>query len=358
MFQSRIPFEEQQKPIIFSNFWNLVAAFGATLNTKHTNDVHHTVPVDPLHQNHLHAKHERSFWSNPSSDIISYGTKLHFTVNVTALDTDCFESSTFTLNKLQWKLKFCKVSATHDTNRIEDALDGSLIYSFDEFGNDWLCEALAVFQLAITNNKIDGKIVKKLKHEFNKEESQHSVELIDWSALLANCVDDGQFSVDVEVFVGPKRNTATDMTRVAADFRVFVDDVSELGETIAPAVVLQGAAWQVDISIDTENVAVFLKRTDDLGVGVGLDENEWSWNVTMSLVLLPVNNDTQPITKQFTHLFYLERNFGYPNFLTYANFTQSYVRNNKATFVVNLKVDSPQPLWKIQNEMDNLNKLF
>lgn len=313
--------------------------------------------MDPLHQNHLHAKHERSFWGNPTSDIISYGTKLHFTVNVTSLDTKCFESSTFTLNKLQWMIKLCKVSGKHD-NRIEDALDGFLIYSFDEFDNNWLIEALAGFQLAITNEKIDGKIEKKLKHEYNKKASQHSIELIDWSALLANCVDDDQFSVDVEVLVSPKRNTAIDMTQVAADLRVVVDDVSELGETSAPIIVLQGIGWQVDISIDTENVAVFLKRVRDLGLGLGLDENEWSWNVTMSLSLLPVSSYAQPINKQFTHSFYLEQNWGFSNFVTFANFTKSYVRNDKATFLVYLKVDAPQPLWKIQNELDNLNKLF
>lgn len=337
-----------------------MSAFGATLNSKKPKkDVHHTVPTDPQYQDQdqLDTKHERSFWSNPTSETISYGTKLHFTVNTTDLDTNCFESSSFTLNKLQWKVKFCKATATH-SNRVEDALDGHLIYSFESFDNDWLTEALAVFQVQITNQKIDGKIVKKLKHEFNKEESQRSIELIDWSALLANCVDEDQFSVDVEVFVSPKRNIAIDMTRVAADMRIVVDDVSELGETTAPMVVLQGIGWQVDILIDVENVAVFLKQTADIGVGIGLDENEWSWNVTMSLSLLPVSDDTKPITKQFTHSFYLERSFGYPEFLTFANFTKSYVRNDKAIFVVNLKVDSPQPLWKIENELDSLNKLF
>lgn len=340
---------------------NLVRAFGATLNNKDANVVHHTVPSDPTpppHQNHLHGKHERSFWGNPTSDIISYGTKLHFTVNVTTLESECFESTAFTLNKLQWQVKFCKESGVQHNRLDDDALYGYLIYSYDEFGNNWLSEGLAVFQLAITNDKIDGKILKKLKHEFNKDDAQHGTDLIDWNALLANCVDDDQFSVDVEVFVGPKRNTAIDMTQIAADLRVFVDEVSELGETISPTVVLQGTGWQVDISIDIENVSVFLKRTDDLGFVSGLDENEWSWNVTMSLSLLPVTNDTQPITKQFKHLFYLEENFGYPNFVSYANFTKSYVRNDKATFVVNLKVYAPQPLWKIEHEMENLDKLF
>lgn len=271
--------------------------------------------------------------------------------------TDCFESSTFTLNKLQWKVKFCKVSGKHD-NRIEDALDGSLIYSFDEFDDNWLIEARAVFQLAITNEKIDGKIVKGLKHEFNNDVSQRSIELIDWSALLANCVVDDHFSVNVKVFVGPKSNSAIDMTQIAADLRVVVDDVSELGETSSPVVNLQGIGWQVDISIDLENVGVSLKRNGGFDLSSSLDINEWSWNVTMSLSLLPVNDDTKPITKQFTHVFYLEQNVGYPNFVSYANFTKSYVQNNKATFVVNLKVDSPQPLWKVDNEMENLNKLF
>lgn len=314
--------------------------------------------MDPLHQNHSHSKHERSFWSNPTSETISFGTMLHFTVNITSLGTDCFESSSFVLNKLEWKVKFCKVSVSTHNNRIEDALDGHLIYSFDAFVDNWVSEALAVFQLQITNDKIDGKIEKQLKHEFNNDESERSIELIDWSALLANCVDDDQFSVDVKVFVSPKRSTATDMTRVAADMRVVVDDVSELGETTGPTVVLQGNGWQVDISIDTENVAVFLKRTSDTGLATGLDENEWSWNVTMTLSLLPVGNETQPITKQFTHSFNLEHTFGYPQFVTYEIFTKSYVLNNKATFVVNLKVDPPQPLWKIEKELDNLNKLF
>lgn len=350
----RILFDLQRKLL---SFCHLVSAFGATLNSKHPNDVHHTVPVDPLYESQLHAKHERSFWSNPTSETISYGTKLHFAVNATGLGTECFESPSFTLNKLQWKVKLCKATATQN-NRVEDALDGYLIYSFDSFDSDWISEALAVFQVQITNEKIDGKIVKKLKHEFNKEEPQRSIELIDWSALLANCVDDEQFSVDVEVFVSPKRNNAIDMTRVAADMRIVVDDVSELGETTAPMVVLQGIGWQVDILIDLENVAVFLKQTADTGLGVGLDENEWSWDVTMSLSLLPVSNDTQPITKQFTHSYYLERNFGYTEFVTFANFTKSYVRNDKAIFVVNLKVDPPKPLWKIENELDSLNKLF
>lgn len=269
----------------------------------------------------------------------------------------CYESSPFTLNKLQWQVKFCKLLAV-EGNHIVDALNGYLVYVSDILDNDWVTEALAVFQLQITNEKIDGKIEKKLKHEFNKESREHRTELIDWDALLANCVDDGQFSVDVEVFVSPKRDNAIDMTRVAADMRVVVDDVSELGETTAPLIVLQGIGWQVDISIDAEHVAVYLKRTSDTGLGLGLDENEWTWNVTMAVTLLPVSNDTQPITKQFTHSFYLERSFGFQEFVAFANFTQSYVHNDKAIFVVNLKVDPPQPLWKIEQELDNLNKLF
>lgn len=94
-----------------------------------------------------------------------------------------------------------------------------------------------------------------------------------------------------------------------------------------------------------------------LDLGSGLDVNEWSWNVTMSLSLLPVC-DALPITKQFTHLFHLEQNWGYLDFVSYPNFTKSYVKNDKVTFVVNSKVDPPKPLWNIDDEMNNLNKLF
>lgn len=255
----------------------------------------------------------------------------------------------------------CKASAGKDDNRIEDALDGYLIYSFDDSDGHWLTDALAVFQLPITNEKIDGKIEKKFKHKYHHEAPQHRIELIDWSALLANCVDNDEFSVDVEVIVGPKHSTSVDMTQVAADFRVAVDDVSELGETVAPAVHLQGVAWEVLIKIDEDKVAVYLQRFKladyDTDGHFGLDVNEWSWNVTMSLSLLPVAN-AKPITKQFTHLFSFDQTWGFSNFVSYTNFTKSYVQNDKAVFVVNLKVDAPQPLWKINDELDNLNKLF
>lgn len=340
-------------------FFNSATASGASLTHKFSHDVFPKL-VNPHHHHHNHlleAKRDRSFWSNPSSDIISYGTKLHFTVNVTNLESDCFESNLFTLNKVYWKVKFCKVSAKAD-NRVEDALDGYLIYSFSEFDVDWLCDALAVFELAITNDKIDGKIVKKLKDKFNNEAPEHSVELIDWSALMANCVHDGQFSVDVEVFVSPKRNTAIDMTRVAGDFRVVVEDISEMGQTVSPNVHLQGVGWEVAINIDEDKVGVLLQLSKSDDSNSDLNVNEWSWNVTTSISLLPIKTDAHPIYHQFTHSFYLVESVGFPNFVSYKNFTKSYVRNDKAVFVVNLRVDPPQPLWKIDDEMDNLNKLF
>lgn len=240
-----------------------------------------------------------------------------------------------------------------NSNRVADALDGFLVYTFDE--SDWLIDALVVFQPAITNDQIDGKIVKKMKHHFDKETSQQSIEVIDWKALLANCVDDdGQFSVDVEVFVGPKRNKAIDMTQMVSEFRVVVDEVSELGEVASTPVFLQGTLWSVVIRQDDENIAVFLHHYEN----GDLDADEWSWNVTMSVSLLPFDSNAHMNTAQFTHSFYLEKSWGFENFVSNDNFTKSYVKNDKAIFVVNLKVDPPQPLWELDEVMNNLHKLF
>lgn len=232
-----------------SFFCNSATAYGASLNHNSPRHIHIKPFLNFHHHNLLHARNERSFWSNPVSGIISYGTKLHFDVNVTNLESDDFESTEFALNGLTWKVKFRKASG-EDDNEVEDTLYGYLVRTTTEFEDiDWLCDAVAVFDLTVSNDNIVGKIVKKLKHDFNKDTPQHSIELIDWSALMANCVRDGKFSVDVEVFVGPKRNMAIDMTQVASDFRVMVEDVSEMGETISPNVHVQGVGWEVSVPL-------------------------------------------------------------------------------------------------------------
>lgn len=112
------------------------------------------------------------------------------------------------------------------------------------------------------------------------------------------------------------------------------------------------------ITIDSDNVAVFLQLSKSEDATSDLSIFEWSWNVTASMSLLPVESDASPIHHQLTHFFHLVDKVGFPNFISYENFTKSYVRNDKALFIVNLKVDKPQPMWKIDEEMENLNKLF
>lgn len=243
----------------------------------------------------------------------------------------------------------CKALAGQNDNRLEDALDGFLVYSVDHSNGHWMTDAMAVFKLATANTESTNTqtIMKKLKQKYSPDAPLHRVELIDWDTLLENYVRDDQFTVDVEVFVAPKRSTTIDMTRVAADFRVVVDDVSEFGQTVSPAVNVQGVGWTVVVKIDEEKVGVSLQLVKLNG---GLDENEWSWNGTVAMSLLSVD-DAQPITKEFTHLFSANLNWGFSDFVSHENFTKSYVQHDKATFVVNLKVDSPQPLWKINDEL-------
>lgn len=275
------------------------------------------------------------------SNMIFYGTKLKFSMHMGGL-SDCFESSSFPQNDLWWKIKFCKPTDFKDDNKTMN-LNISLMSVFDESSTKLLCEARAVFRLV----PMDGKseiIAKQVKHLFSVAAPIHGIELIDWDTFLRSYVIDNKFSVEVEVLVGPKR-TEFDMNNILTKFRVVVNNVSDLNIFFSPIVHMQGVDWNIQIERRRGSVAIYLNQ-----VSSELDLNEWYWNVTFSFELISIDKNATPINYKHTDLCKYGRTWGFKDILKWSDFLQSFVTYNKAVFEIELKVESPIPLWEIDEQ--------
>lgn len=280
-----------------------------------------------------------------STSICSFHTIFRFTVDVTKLSSEPIESSEVKLSNIDWKVKLEK------SNENSNKLGIYLVSKLDENADNWSCEAQATFKLLPNDmDKMEQSIVKYLsKKKFSNYKRSHGFhEFVEWNEFLEHFVNEENVaSFEVEISTEPSMRTIKRLgvDQKYAKFRVIVEDVSKLDACFSPETVVRGIRWKLLTRKKAENLSAFLwAENDDIGV-------DWSYKVEFSLELTSFDENIPSKKIKLTHRYRRETNdWGYDKFLSWTDFTDTknnYVQNDRARFIVEMKVDEPEPQWKI-----------
>lgn len=290
------------------------------------------------------------------SEINCFKTVNQFKFNVDNLNSAEFTSPEVILSQVHWKIKLSK-RTTGETNVLDVALVASL--SNDETIAEWSCEARAVFKLISFDS--ENNVVKQItKQEFTKDCTSHQIrEFIRWNELTdANNryfrEKDNEATFEVEISTNPlKCQKPMAMETTSADLHVFIKNVSKLGYSLSPEVIVRGIRWTIKTKKEAEHLAVYLWADQS-----DMDMN-WSWEVESSCKLLSFKDNVEPIVRKATDVFrWGVPNWGFPKFIKWSEFCDAnkrYVYGETAIIEFRFVVKAPKPLFEFEKQLLNVS---
>lgn len=138
-------------------------------------------------------------------------------------------------------------------------------------------------------------------------------------------------------------------------------NVTELTQVYSPEVVLQGVRWKIKTEKASSGSSYndWKKYLSVSSIANELDLYEdWSWNTTFALKVLSFKENTRTEWNNFTQNFHWARlNWSLSNVMSWSALIDpdyNYVGNNSTVFLIELTVDAPKPMWRIdQNSTEN-----
>lgn len=270
-------------------------------------------------------------------------TRFNFFLETNALNAD-YLTPKMILADLFWRVKMCKET----TFGGEDVVNVFLECSPGSSTLKWACEAKATISLCpITPNQEPyRKTLAKTTFTENSP-SVGCVAFAKWTEFKRYELN-GIICVDVHLSANPaKEHITSEIEQTATKFRFTVENMSKLSRKSSPEVTVQGTNWYVVLKKDDGSLSVFLYIKRNI-----FNEN-WFWKVKWSLKLLSfcAGAETPPICKQFSHIYgYKTESWGFMKFIAWndlMNPAKKYVQDDKAMFDIDLEVDSPTPLWRM-----------
>ncbi|XP_055319202.1 uncharacterized protein LOC129576970 [Sitodiplosis mosellana] len=276
-------------------------------------------------------------------------TVFRFKVNIDSLEAGEILSPEIKLSKLSWKIKLCK--------QMSDDVNFLGIFLVCEPPSDigiakWLCNVRVVFKLlsfASTEKEIIRLFSKK---EFNQECLSHGVgEFCLWNDLLESknqYVRDNEATFEVEILTNPLNCIKMmEIEQMSVKLRVVVENVSKLGNTYSPEVIVRGIRWRIQTRKEDEHFAVYLWAIEE-----DMDMN-WCWEVEYSFKLLSFNSKIEPVDCKTTSDVFRwgTPSWGYGKLIKWSEFMdpkKRFVRNDTAIIEVKFAVKSPKPLWECE----------
>lgn len=277
-----------------------------------------------------------------NSSAYAFGTNFPFTLNVTnfrAVITYKFE-----LSNLLWTVHFAKAAGT---------LQISLSSSLNNGTSVWYCDAHAVFKLFHKNGEARRTIERSLDNcRFSHSDLSRNVTFIEWTELLKEYVNDqNEAKFEIELLTKPlKCIEPIRIKQTSTAFQFVMEKVSKLTSINSSEIVVRDIKWR--IFVKKESVPS-RQEEDNFDLYLIADENDldknWYWKVTASLKLLSFKKNIDPIHCQFTeHYQWGASYFGCKNVLPFSVLINNYTLDDVAIFLIEFKVEPPEPLWIIE----------
>lgn len=296
------------------------------------------------------------------SEISCLDTIFRFTVNAESLRLKSVESPQFKLNDVSWKIKLCKTSAIDDTDKeaisyakclfeedsSSDMIDIHLVSAYEGGTVDWSCEAQAAFKLLHKDDDVGKSTVKYLsKRKFSNAKLSHGIDdFIKFNDFLENYVHENRATFEIEVITNPlSLMKQLEMDQMYGKFRVMIENVSKLESNLSSEVIVRNIKWRIKTKRENDALSVYL-----LGDENDMDMN-WIYKVDVTFNLLSFDRSVKPIKHNLIHEFRCGSSIrGCKKLMEWSKFideSKQFVSMDIANLFIQLKVDPPQPLWKI-----------
>lgn len=280
-------------------------------------------------------------------------TIFRFKFNIESLDAGEFFSPEIKLSKLSWKVKLCKrIKCVNNCD--ESFIDIFLVCepSPDISISKWSCKVCAVVKL-LPFESADKAIIKRMpKKEFSNKCLLHGIyEFCSWNDFVDaknRYINEGEATFEVEILTNPLNCIKTmAMEQTSTKLRVIVENVSKLGNSYSPEVIVRGIRWKIQTRKEDDHFAVYLWAVED-----DMDMN-WCWEVEYSFKLLSFNSKIEPVDCKTTSDVFRwgTPSWGYGKLIKFTEFMdprKRYVRNDTAILEVKFAVKAPKPLWECE----------
>lgn len=278
-----------------------------------------------------------------NSNAYPFGTIFPFTLDVK--NQSGMVTHNFQLSNLLWTVYFAKA---------EDFLQIWLSSSPNDTTPVWYCDAWAVFKLFHKNGEVGRTVVKSLNnYRFSHLKlSSENIAFIEWNELLNEYVDNqNQAKFEINLSTNPfKCIEPLKIHQTSTIFQFVLEKVSQLTSVDSSPVVLRDIKWwihaqRISDRREEDYFALYLIADEE-----DLDKN-WFWEVTASLKLLSANKNIDPVHYRFTENYqWGASRFGCKNLLPFSTLIKPghYAVNDMVIFFIEFSVQTPQPLWKIE----------
>lgn len=300
--------------------------------------------MEDLHL-HGHRPHDEDDARNPTLNSYQKGFELR--LNVSNFQLNCTASSILRVNGMSWTLELC--NRAFGTSQNDSLIDITILPSVDASNApfSWSCEANAIIEL-LSSDSINGSVIFNMPtREFtNNGPLEYGFSTgINWKNFTQYYVNgDGDVRINLNIASSPFRHIPHTVQSFAK-FRVLLEDVSELGSDFSEDVRVRDIKWQV----------VSKRKHGSLGIYLYADEDDMdidsAWQVKASFEILSLNGSNGTNRKNFTTIFHRRMSsWGFPIFISWTdlmNVRNNYVESNAAIVEVEIKVDEPTSIWRI-----------
>ncbi|XP_055304844.1 uncharacterized protein LOC129569731 [Sitodiplosis mosellana] len=215
--------------------------------------------------------------------------------------------------------------------------------------SEWSCDV----DFSITMNSIkpnQNAYVQSYRNTtLNHDSNNVGGTFITWTDMLPYLR--GHLMVlDIELSMSPIRlYQPAQVFPEKSTFRIFVDNISQLGLKFGPKFILGGNSWTVYVTKSGEYLGIFLRDLRDPMI------KNWTWHAKCSFKLLTselfFNPYAPAAVEQKFH--YSGHDWGYPEFIRWDILMRpenKFVQNDRAVFEIALEVQAAEPLWNIERE--------
>lgn len=281
-----------------------------------------------------------------------------FTVNAKDLEkSKSVSTAKFEVSNSKWRVRFSRESI--NSNMLAIHLENVSLkkpWIFSKNRKEWSRssrEAQATFKLLQPDGRAIKPIVKHLSIKtFDSKYFSHGVDdFIEWGAFLNDYTRGNLATFEINISPAPlqlERHTKVKMMPVSAKMIVVIRGAKKMAFTGYPKTTAQGICWDVIVQKFNEHLSVNM-----IAIKEDMDDN-WYYKAVVKIALISSVPDSKSVSCNIVvDCVKGETNYAVNEFLKWSDFvdeSKGYIDDmNKAKLSIEIQVDGPQPLWKLQS---------
>lgn len=286
-----------------------------------------------------------------SSHLNGLAVVLRFDADVTFLSSRCVESSSVVLNNIEWSVKLCKDEPS--INSFVNVILKSHVGAYNHVPR-WTCNAQATFKLLPKSSHMQNIQKQLTTQRFTEINTSHAINaFVNWNAFFTHYVSNNQAAFEIAISTNSINvEESRDLDQITSRVHVMLPNVSRLGRTTSPEVIVRGIKWRVVVERFNDNLGVHLEANEgDLGTSSTWGQIEHK--VVANFKLLTYDPTARSIIQSFTNTYYWGASKrGFDCFIGWYSFidgSRKFILDDKANLLVEFTVGEAKSLWEIDD---------